>query len=169
MNLYLVRHALPGIKGYDNRWPGPGLGPVGKLQAQWIESQFVNKRFNALWASDFIRTIETAEYVRKTNPRISLKTDLRLRERQAGGESHNSLVTRVHNWMEEKLEDLKARPTCIVAHGGSLNMILEYLDPTENNFSYPHLSSHGVKTPIGGIWEINLLTFQALLIQCPIQ
>ncbi len=169
MILYLIRHALPGLKDYDNRFPGPGLGNLGRLQGKWIQQQFSAKRVDIIWASDFVRTLETATFLKSQFPQATFRPDRRLRERQANEESHESLVARVSEWFHEDFQTVSQEGAVVVAHGGSINMILNLLDSGYLHFEYPFLDQYEVRTPIAGIWTINLQNQQAELLQCPIK
>ncbi|MCB9230366.1 MAG: histidine phosphatase family protein [Bacteroidia bacterium] len=169
MKLYLVRHALPGQQGYDNRFPGPGLGSLGRKQAAWIGEFLSNKELTSIWSSDFIRTMETAKEIQLHFPHLQIRKDKRLRERQAEEETHESLARRVKEWCLENLEQINSQSVAVVGHGGSLNMILNFLDPGYQKFNYPYINEFQVRTPIAGIWEIDLHRDSAKLNTCPTQ
>lgn len=168
MKLFLIRHALPAPTSYDNRPPGPGLGEKGIRQAEWI-SQFIGSYLPArIASSDFTRCMETAQILIASSQESSLEIDIRWRERQAEEESHASLLARISDWRESL--NGKTKPVqIVVAHGGSINAMLELLDPNCTQFSYPYRDQWGIFTPIASIWEINTERNQAQLHPCPIQ
>jgi broad specificity phosphatase PhoE len=169
MRLYLIRHAQPAPEVYDNRYPGPGLGELGRKQSEWIAAKVAPEGIATIFCSDFERTLQTASELERRSGIAPIYPAPELRERQAEEESHESLKNRVHKWMEDHLEFLKSFPCAIVAHGGSLNMILEFLDPFGDRFQSPYCDPYGVKTPIAGFWKIDLKFRKATLSQCPIQ
>lgn len=167
MIMYLVRHALPGVIPYDNHFPGTGLGDMGKRQAQWISGFLENEKIECVWASDFTRTIETAAVICTRFPNLELSYDVRLRERNPEVETHESLVARVSDWYQSTIEKLVQERTMVVAHGGSINMILNCIDPGFQEFDYPHIDKYDVRTPIAGIWKVDIHARTAELTQCP--
>lgn len=168
MALYLIRHALPSPAQYDNRPPGPGLGKVGQLQAEWLAKQLGNEGIRRIYASDFLRTVETAKIIVEATKIPEIQFDVRLRERQAEEESHESLVARVGAWWADEYPEIRQEVTGVVAHGGSLNMVLELLDRGYAGFYYPYCDSYEVRTPIAGYWKIAFNPIEAQLYTCPI-
>lgn len=168
MKLYLIRHALPAIASYDNRPPGPGLGELGMRQAQWIQEFIAPLLPLQVYSSDFTRSLDTARTALGPKFKDCLNIDGRWRERQAEEESHASLLDRVSNWWEE-CHSKNNTDQIVVAHGGSINAMLEILDPTSRIFHYPYRDQWGIYTPIAGIWEIDISDHQAQLHPCPIK
>lgn len=152
MKLYAIRHAQPQLKTYAG-FPGPSLGIEGRKQAKAIAQFLADKGIEQVFMSDYIRVKETFAAFRpffKGKPFV----EKRLRERENTEESHESLVARVHEWMEEKQECLQQKNTAIFSHCGPINMILSYLDPQKELFEYPYTDAFGCHTPLAGIWEL---------------
>lgn len=169
MKLFLVRHAQPEPQQYSNQYPGPGLGEIGKEQADWIAGELIKKQIISIWASDFTRTRESLLPFSEAVPQdIDIQFSTALREREPTLESHESLNDRVKDWFSNAHSDIYSNTTAIFSHCGPLNMILEYLDPEKEHFHYPYRSAFGCHTPIAGIWEIDLDQVSGKLIQCPI-
>lgn len=168
--LYLARHALPGVPDYDNRFPGPGLGPEGITQARWMARYLSQVELDVVWASDFTRVKESLKPILEcsNNTVLDIQYTIALREREPTEESHNSLDARVKGWFSSILSNMPQKRTAIVSHCGPINMILEYLDPHQTHFEYPFRCSFGCLTPIAGIWEIELNPLSGKLIQCPV-
>lgn len=167
-SLFLIRHALPSDAYYDNRPPGPGLGATGQMQAEWLGNQLKAEGIYQLFVSDFRRTLETAGIISQLVGGLPIHADIRLRERQAEEESHESLVARVGDWWQETLPHLRLANSAVVAHGGSLNMLLAQLDADFQRFHYPYCDPYLVRTPIAGYWKISLKPLSAQLFPCPI-
>lgn len=80
--LYLVRHGEvfnPHQIVYG-RLPGFGLSETGKKQAEALGTFLQTKPITAVYASPLVRAQETASYVAKHFPHVSLVTDERLME-----------------------------------------------------------------------------------------
>ncbi|MEM7036338.1 MAG: histidine phosphatase family protein [Bacteroidota bacterium] len=169
MKLYLVRHAQPAPKEYTNQYPGPGLGSIGRKQAEWMARILAGKKVEAIWASDFTRVKESLKpFCEAINEATDIRFSTALREREPALESHESLNNRVKDWFKKAYSEIESETTAIFSHCGPLNMILESLDPKKERLKYPYRSRFGCHTPIAGIWEINLDSVSGKLIQCPI-
>lgn len=153
--LFLVRHAQPAPEGYTNEFPGPPLGATGFAQAQRIARWLSAHEISTIYCSDYIRTQQTIQplLAQRLIPQAFMVPQLR--ERDARTEPHESLESRVHQWVEQELPAMPDAAV-IVGHCGSLNMILSFLDATQSILTYPYRCEYGCLTPIAGIWELHL-------------
>ncbi len=158
--LYLIRHGQPNVETYRG-FPGPPLGELGRAQAKAIASFLDKQAVEELFASDYLRVQQTMEPFRSFCPELNCTIVEALREREKETESHDSLVQRVQNWYVNERKEF-ANSTAIFSHCGPINMILEYLDPSQNILDYPYVSKHLCRTPKGGIW---ILEMQASLLK----
>ena len=156
MKLYLIRHAKPEINEYKG-FPGPSLGEEGKDQARSIADYLKDKNIHQVLASDYTRVKETMEPFLLLHPHLNVIEYIALREREKEVESHISLVKRVHEWFSVHQDMIIQENTAIFSHCGPINMILTYLDPNKTIFEYPYRDVWGCHTPLGQIWEIELL------------
>jgi broad specificity phosphatase PhoE len=172
MKLYLIRHGQPEIDLYAG-FPGPKLGLVGKQQAKQICSILQSKNINRLFASDYIRVIETLEPLLFAAPMMQHSSAIELREREKEHESHESLVFRVQSWFTNNIHALTCDNTAIFSHCGPINMILSYLDPERVLIKYPFEDQYKCLTPTGGLWELefdgNTLTRGELIFDGKVQ
>jgi 2,3-bisphosphoglycerate-dependent phosphoglycerate mutase len=153
MKLYLIRHATPSVAEYSG-FPGPALGKKGKQEAQRVCTFLENKAITQVFSSDYLRVQQTLAPFRTLFPSLHYTEAEALREREKESESHESLVKRVHTWFKNYQRQILSENTAIFGHCGSLNMILEYIDPKKEVLDYPHEDKYGCLTPLSGIWVL---------------
>lgn len=153
MNMYLIRHGQPEILKYAG-FPGPKLGEKGIRQSQKIAEILQTKSIDLVIGSDYTRALETAKSFLDTNNQLEYLQVVELRECEKEFETHESLVSRVQNWFKDFRTNLSSQNIAIFGHCGSLNMILQYLDPDLQINEYSYIDIYDCLTPIGGIWEL---------------
>ncbi|MCC5944940.1 MAG: histidine phosphatase family protein [Bernardetiaceae bacterium] len=153
MKLYLVRHGQPEISEYSG-CPGPQLGQKGIQQAHRIAEILTKKNITQILGSDYTRVIETAQPFLAKNKQLKYLQFTELRERENEFETHESLVHRVQNWFRSYSMNFESKSIVIFGHCGSLNMILQYLDPELQKMAYPYKDQYQCLTPIGGVWQL---------------
>jgi broad specificity phosphatase PhoE len=94
---YLVRHgeSLKNIEGFESSWPEKRRVPLtekGIKEAEKAAKQAKNKKIDLIFASDLLRTAQTAEIISEATG-VKVKKDKRLREVGLGifnGMSHKN-------------------------------------------------------------------------------
>lgn len=82
MKIYFVRHAEPDYESElygHGLFPGPPLTALGQKQAKDLSKRLTNTVFDAIFCSDYIRTIQTIE-PSKPILSVNINYDTRLRE-----------------------------------------------------------------------------------------
>ena len=82
LHMYFVRHAEPDYESPlygPGHFPGPPLTHRGLLQAADLARQIGNRAFDAVFCSDYLRTMETIAQL-KTQLPIGVEYDPRIRE-----------------------------------------------------------------------------------------
>ena len=96
VNFYIVRHGQTLLNRLDRAqgWADSPLTDAGKQTAVELGYQLKEIEFDAIYSSDMLRAVQTAELVARANqkPNIPIETDKRLREWCLGSmEAENNL------------------------------------------------------------------------------
>ena len=106
VSFYIVRHGQTLLNSIDRAqgWTDSPLTDAGKQTAVELGHKLKDIDFNAVYASDTLRAVQTAELVLRNNknPNVPIKKDARLREWCLGNmEAENNMVfiNNVIDWM----------------------------------------------------------------------
>ena len=155
--IYLARHCLTDYneKGIIIGHTDIPLNENGLIQSVSLITAFTNIKLDKIYCSDLKRTMQTA-YLINLNHSLEIILDKRLRgynygtfEKQSwsnleesnlknfnnclslfGGESNEDVYNRVKDFFETN--DLSGKDILIVTHGGTLRIIIYYLENKDN-------------------------------------
>lgn len=155
MKIYLIRHGQPEVAQYAG-FPGPELGALGHQQALAIRDFLTDCNINRVLCSDYTRALQTAQPFLAAHPALPWSIAPALRERENETETHESLVQRVQHWFANALPQFQHQNIALFGHCGSVNMILDHVDPEQTLLHYPYTDKYGCHTPTGGVWALEL-------------
>lgn len=138
MRLVLIRHGetVQNSQGICQGQSEGQLSEVGIDQARKLGVYLKDRHIDALYSSDLIRAVDTAEEIRRFHDGLELKLDTRLRERYFGYlegkvnpvtdwndlpeyvETDRQLYDRAISFLEDTLEKHKDDTVIAVSHGG---------------------------------------------------
>lgn len=106
VSFYIVRHGQTLLNSIDRAqgWTDSPLTDAGKQTAVELGHKLKDIDFNAVYASDTLRAVQTAELVLRNNknPNVPIKKDARLREWCLGSmeaENNTVFINNVMDWM----------------------------------------------------------------------
>lgn len=154
ITLNLIRHGKPSLDSYSG-FPGPGLGPEGKSQAEKILSNLQGRNIRKFYSSDYNRVLETGFLLKRhfINADFVVAEEIRGREKET--ENLQSHIQRVCRWMGENAQIFMTNNTAILSHCGTINIIQYYLE-CNFDFSVPFIDDFSRHTPFAGIWELTI-------------
>ncbi len=166
--VYFIRHGAYVSQGsvLPFRKPGVHVSPLGKKQSEKLREFFADKPITAVYTSPLERCQETAEII---FPNISTTTDERLNEvrcppipdeisgwdkfdadwyKKRGGESREEIVSRMKNFLQEKVRAHEGQEIIAVSHGDPILLLLA-----------DQMHKHIEEIPYIGMGEYQRLTF----------
>ena len=134
MRIYFVRHGKKEAQKILNQdgYPDQGLTELGKKQAEITGEYLSDIKFDAIYASDLIRAIQTAESIAKHQNIEDIITDQRLREINMGI-FHTSTEDEVRNEQPEFYQSFMIKDVDFRYPNGETgedvkNRVLSFLD-----------------------------------------
>jgi phosphoserine phosphatase len=153
MRLILVRHGetLANKQGIILGYKDEGLNETGMKQAQAVANRLSKEKIDIAYASDLGRAQETASYILKSHPDLTLITTSLLREKHAGemegkeksrnqsnknvfhsykpngGESFSEAQERVVQFYREIMDKHLGKTVLLVSHGALLGTLFVHL------------------------------------------
>ena len=138
MRLIIVRHGetVQNVQGVCQGQSEGYLTENGINQAKKLGIRLKDKKIDAVYSSDLIRTVDTAKHIIEYHPELDLKLDKRLRERNFGSfegkvrpeldwsnlpddvETDMSMYNRAKDFVDEIYETHKNQTVLVVSHGG---------------------------------------------------
>lgn len=161
MKLYVIRHGLTdsNIKGIYNGTLDEDINEIGISQAIQTKELMKDNKYDIVYCSPMIRAKHTCDIINDKN--IPVIYDARLSERTLGNldgkilteegfskesffdynykstdikfEDLPTLFKRVHNFLDEIIEENKNKNILIVTHGGILKAIYFYFNEIPKN------------------------------------